>query len=282
MHRETPSNIGKSIRLSRMLKEGKAIIFAFDHGFEHGPSDFVEGSLDPRDVVRRAVEAGFDAIMMNKGIAKATADLWVGRVPLILKTTGKTSLRPKELQFMQYPISSVHDAVALGADGVAGTVYWGAPEEGTMATNFARLVARCDALGLPSLILSYPRGPAIKDSSDPDVVAYAARASSELGADIIKTHYTGSVESFRRVVKVATAPVMLSGGVKTDDPRVFFEVVSAVLEAGGAGVVVGRNVFQSRRPVGMGAALRGIVHENLSPEEALRVLNSGSQKRRSG
>jgi len=279
MHRDTPSNIGKRVRLNRVLKEGKGVIFAFDHGFEHGPSDFSEGSLDPRDVIKRVVEAGFDAIMMNKGIAEATADLWAGRIPFILKSTGKTSLRPKELQFMQYHIGSVHDAVALGADGVAGTVYWGAPEEGVMASNFARLVARCDALGLPSLILSYPRGPAIKDSSDPEVVAYAARASSELGADIIKTHYTGSVESFRRVVRLASVPVMLSGGVKAEEPRAFFEVVAAVLEAGGAGVVVGRNVFQSRRPVGMGAALMGMVHEGLSPEEAVKILNSRSPKR---
>lgn len=279
MQRDTPSNIGKRVRLSRVLKGGKAVIFAFDHGFEHGPSDFSEGSLDPRDVIKRAVEAGFDAIMMNKGIAEATVDLWAGRVPLILKTTGKTSLRPKELQFMQYPIGSLRDALALGADGAAGTVYWGAPEEGVMASNFARLAAECDASGMPSLILSYPRGPAIKDSSDPDVVAYAARASSELGADIIKTHYTGSVESFRRVVRLASVPVMLSGGVKTEDPRAFLEVVGAVLEAGGAGVVVGRNVFQSSRSVGMGAALRGMVHDGLSPDEAVKALNSGPSSR---
>jgi len=279
MHRDTPSCIGKNVRLGRVFRKGKAVIFAFDHGFEHGPSDFVDNSLDPRDVVRRVVEAGFDAIMMNRGIAKATWDLWAGRVPLILKTTGKTSLRPKELQQMQYAIGSIRDAIALGADGAAGTVYWGAPMEGLMATAFARLAARCDALGMPALILSYPRGPTIKDTSDPDVVAYAARASSELGADIIKTHYTGSVETFRRVVKVASVPVMLSGGAKADDPRSFFRVVGEVMEAGGAGVVVGRNVFQSRRPVGMGAALKGIVHEGLSAEEAYRVLNSGSPRR---
>lgn len=274
MPRDTPSNIGKRVRLGRLLRGGKAVIFAFDHGFEHGPSDFNDGNLDPRDVVKCAVEAGFDAIMMNKGIAEATADIWAGRVPLILKTTGKTSLRPKEFQFMQYPISSARDAFSLGADGVAGTVYWGAPDEGAMASNFARLVAGCDAMGMPSLILSYPRGPAIKDSSDPDVVAYAARASSELGADIIKTHYTGSVETFRRVVRLASVPVMLSGGVKAEDPRAFFEVVEAVLEAGGAGVVVGRNVFQSGRSVGMGSALMRMVHDGISPGEALKVLDT--------
>jgi class I fructose-bisphosphate aldolase len=279
MHKDTPSSIGKRVRLSRVLKGGRGVIFAFDHGFEHGPSDFSEESLDPREVVGRAVEAGFDAIMMNKGIAEATADLWTGRVPLILKMTGKTSLKPKELQFSQYGISSVDDAIALAADGVAGTVYWGAPEEEAMASSFSRVIARCDDLGMPSMILAYPRGPAIRDSSDPDVVAYVARASSELGVDIIKTHYTGSVESFRRVVRAATVPVMLSGGVKAEDPRQFFEVVAAVLEAGGAGVVVGRNVFQSPRFVGMGAALKGMVHGNLSPGEAEKVLQSGSSGR---
>lgn len=278
MQRETQSSVGKRVRLTRMLKGGKAVIFAFDHGFEHGPSDFGGGNLDPRVVVRSAVDAGFDAIMMNRGLAVATADLWAGRVPLILKTTGKTSLRPKELQFMQYPTGSVRDAVALGADGVAGTVYWGAPEEGAMASRYARLVSESDAAGLPSMILSYPRGPSIRDSSDPDVVAYAARASAELGADIIKTHYTGSVETFRRVVKVASVPVLLSGGVKADDPKAFFGVVAAVMEAGGAGVVVGRNVFQSERPVEVGAALKGLVHEGRSPDEALRAFGAASKR----
>lgn len=276
MHKDTPASIGKRVRLGRVLKGGRAVVFAFDHGFEHGPSDFSEENLDPREVVRRAVGAGFDAIMMNKGIAEATADLWAGKVPLILKITGKTSLRPKDLQFAQYGISSVDDALALAADGIAGTVYWGAPEEEVMASSFSKVIARCDDVGMPSMILSYPRGPAIRDSNDPEVVAYAARASSELGVDLIKTHYTGSVETFRKVVRAATVPVLLSGGVREDNPLRFFEVVHAVLEAGGAGVVVGRNVFQSPMFLGMGTALRGLVHEGLSPKEAEGLLRSAA------
>jgi class I fructose-bisphosphate aldolase len=268
MPRNVPSGIGKKVRLSRILKNGRAVIFAFDHGFEHGPKDFPKEMVDPREVVRCAVDAAFDAIMLNKGIAEATWDLWAGKVPLILKVTGKTSLQPPEMQLLQYHIGYVRDAIALGADGVAGTVYWGAPQEGEMAGAYAALVGESDAVGLPTMILAYPRGPAISSQSDPEIIRYATRASAELGADLIKTHYTGSTESFREVVRVSPVPVLMSGGVKEERPLEFLRIAGSVMDAGAAGVVVGRNVFQSSDPVGLGRALRSIVHEGATPEEA--------------
>lgn len=272
MPKDVPSAIGKRVRLGRILKNGRAVIFAFDHGFEHGPKDFPRGMVDPREVVRRAVDAGFDAIMLTKGIAEATWDLWASRVPLILKVTGKTSLTPPEMQLLQYRIGSVGDAVALGADGVAGTVYWGAPQEGAMAKDYATIVGECDTQGLPTMILAYPRGPAIGNPSDPEIVRYAARASAELGADLIKTHYTGSTDSFREVVRASPVPVLMSGGVKEKRVLDFLKTAGSVMDAGGAGVVVGRNVFQSNDPVLLGKALRAIIHDGATPEMAAKML----------
>ena len=269
---DVPSGIGKRLRLGRILKNGRALIFAFDHGFEHGPSDFPQDRVDPRVVVKFVVEAGFDAIMMNRGIAVATWDLWAGKLPLILKLTGKTSLRPPEMQLLQYRIGGVRDALSMGADGVAGTVYWGAPNEGVMAEAFSRIVEEGDLVGMPTMMLAYPRGPAIKNRSDPEVVRYATRASAELGADLVKTHFTGSTESFREVVRASPVPVLMSGGVKEDNPAEFLKVVESVMEAGGAGVVVGRNVFQSKEPVRLGRALSAIIHEGASLEKAAKIL----------
>ena len=97
------SNIGKRIRLSRILTREKAVIFAFDHGFEHGPKDFPGERVNPRTIVKIAVRNKFSALMTTRGIARATWDIWGGKIPLILKVTSKTSLRPKEEQLLQSP-----------------------------------------------------------------------------------------------------------------------------------------------------------------------------------
>lgn len=272
MQRQVSSAVGKAARLNRILKNGKAVIFAFDHGFEHGPSDFQPDRVDARTIIKMVVEANVDAIMMNKGIAEATWDLWAGKVPFILKVTGKTSMRPPELQLLQYKTGSVRDAVAMGADGVAGTVYWGAPREEEMAAALSTIISECDFAGMPSMVLAYPRGPSIKNHNDPEVVRYATRATAELGADLIKTHYTGSTESFREVVRASSVPVLMSGGTREDVALEFLEVVKSVMDAGAAGVVVGRNIFQSPDPVLFGKALRSIVHEGASPGKAAKIL----------
>ena len=268
MSKTTPSAIGKNVRLSRILKAGKGVIFAFDHGFEHGPNDFEGKRADPRVLMRLAVDAKFDAVMAMPGIAEATWEIWAGKVPMIVKLTGKTSLRPLKYQFLQYKVGLVEEAMAMGADAVAATIYWGAEREELMVERFVRLSAECNRFGMPMLVLSYPRGPAIKSQDDPDVVRYAARASSEVGADLIKTHYTGSKESFQRVVEASTVPVMMSGGPKETRSIDFLRVVESVMEAGGAGVVVGRNVFQSRQFMPLVGALRAIVHEGFNAKRA--------------
>lgn len=273
MGREIAPAIGKRLRLSRILKDEKTVIFAFDHGFEHWPADFPVDRVNPRSIVQLAVEARFDAIMTTKGVAEATSDIWAGKIPLILKLTGKTSLKPADMQFLQYSIGTAKDAIALGADAVAGTVYWGAPKEEVMAENFARLVSSCEMYGMPIMILAYPRGPAIKNRQDTQIVTYATRASAEIGADLIKTHYTGSTESFKQVVSISPVPVLMSGGEKTEKIIEFLGIVKSVMDAGAAGVVVGRNVFQSQNFIGVAKAILSIVHDNMAPEDAVKRID---------
>ena len=272
MSNVTLSSIGKSIRLNRILKNGKAVIFAFDHAFEHGPSDFPTDRVNPRDVVKIAVDNSFDALMTTKGAARATWDIWGGKIPLILKLTSKTILRPKEEQLLQSPIATVEDAIALGAEAVAITVYWGSPYEDLMIKTFVDFSQACEVYGLPIMMLAYPRGPTIENRNDPEIVRYAARAGAELGADMIKTHYTGSTETFREVVRATPVPVLMSGGSKAKNPIDFLRVVRSVMDAGAAGIVVGRNVFQSENPSEISKAILSIVHENASLDDATKYV----------
>ena len=266
------SNIGKRIRLSRILTREKAVIFAFDHGFEHGPKDFSGERVNPRTIVKIAVRNKFSALMTTRGIARATWDIWGGKIPLILKVTSKTSLRPKEEQLLQSPIGTVEDAIAIGADAIAATIYWGSPYEDVMIKNFLELTQSCEIYGFPIMMLAYPRGPTIDDRHDVEIVRYAARAGAELGADLIKTHYTGSTETFREVVKATPVPVLMSGGPKTDTHQEFLSTVRSVMDAGAAGLVVGRNIFQSDVPDKLAHAIKAIVFKKYTVEEAIKLL----------
>ena len=94
----------------------------------------------------------------------------------------------------------------------------------------------------------------------------------KLGADIVKVSYTGSVESFRRVVRGCPVPVVIAGGPKMNSDREILEMVKGAIEAGGAGVSIGRNVFQHRNPSRMVGAMSLLVNENASVTEALSFL----------
>jgi len=265
--------VGKYVRLSRIMPDSKAVVFAFDHGVEHGPGDFPPEHIDPKVIISKVVEGGVDAVMMLPGMARLTYGVWANKVALIVKVTSKTSLRPENARLLQSVFGYVEDSVALGADAVAATVYWGSEFEDSMLNQWFAIRSSAEQYGLPCLQLAYPRGSAIKNRYDVEIVRYGARAAAESGADMIKTYYTGSRETFAEVVKAASGiPVLMSGGPKAHTPLDFLKHVANVMEAGGKGVVVGRNVFQHPNPKGMVKAVIAVVHENKDPEEAVKYV----------
>lgn len=270
--RRSYNDIGRNIRLERILRDGKALIFAFDHGVEHGPRDFPEDAIDPRRILSEVAEAGVDAIMTTLGIASMTHEIWGGRVPLIIKLTGKTSMRPEQQRLLQSRFGSVEDAVSIGAEAVAATIYWGSEYEDLMLSRWFRIKRIAERLGIPVLQLAYPRGSAIKSIYDVEVVRYGVRAAIESGADLVKTYYTGSEDSFRRVVEVASGiPILMSGGAVRERPSDFLRDVKAAIRAGASGAVVGRNIFQHRDPVAMIRALRMIIHEDRDVDDVAKL-----------
>lgn len=117
-------DLGRARRLSRILGGGgRASILAMDHGIEHGPQDFSASSIDPLPVLEKILDH-FDAFMITPGVYRRAHGIlsrsWRG---LIIKLSGKTVLRPEGARDLQSPIASVEDALSMGADGVAVTVY---------------------------------------------------------------------------------------------------------------------------------------------------------------
>lgn len=267
------SNVGIRVRLSRILKNDRAVIFAFDHGLEHGPRDFLEDRYLAKTILEKVVKAGVDAIMLLPGMARLTYDIWQNKVALIVKLTGKSDIRPQDKHYLQSSLGSVEQAISLGADAVAATVYWGSDYEDEMIAHWYEIKESATYYGMPVLQLAYPRGSAIKNRYDPEIVMYGARAAAETGADLIKTYYTGNKETFAKVVEMAQGlPVVMSGGAVRDKPIEFLEDVYNVIQAGGSGVAVGRNVFRSNNIEGMVRAVMKVVHENALPEEAVKEL----------
>ena len=46
------------------------MFLAYDHGLEHGPSDFNDVNVDPNYILDIAVKGSFGAVILQKGIAE--------------------------------------------------------------------------------------------------------------------------------------------------------------------------------------------------------------------
>jgi DhnA family fructose-bisphosphate aldolase class Ia len=171
---------------------------------------------------------------------------------------------------------TVSEAARLGADAVSVHVNFFSDKEPEMLTELAKTVEECDELGMPLLVMAYPRGPSVKDEHAADVVAHASRIAEELGADVVKTNYTGDVDSFKGVTQACRIPVVIAGGPKAKSAEDFLRMVHDAIQAGAKGVSIGRNVFQHENPTAMVKALNAIIHEGATLEEAVKVLSVAS------
>jgi DhnA family fructose-bisphosphate aldolase class Ia len=150
-----------------------------------------------------------------------------------------------------------------------------------MLSTLAAIVAEARQCSVPVLAIMYPRGETTDghdnnyealrvDEPDKytDMVAHAVRIASDLGASMIKTQYTGSTDTFRRVVRAAApTPVVIAGGPATAVTTAL-TLAAESIAAGAAGVSFGRNVFGRTDPAPVIRALRAIVHDGLSPTDA--------------
>jgi fructose-bisphosphate aldolase/2-amino-3,7-dideoxy-D-threo-hept-6-ulosonate synthase len=238
-----------------------------DHGISMGP---IPGLEEMAAIIDKVAAGGANAVVLHKGIVH-TGHRGYGRdIGLILHLSGSTVLGPDPNT--KVLVASVEEAIRLGADAVSVHINIGAPNEPEQLQALGTVAETCARWGMPLLAMMYPRGPKVKSEHDPAMVAHAARAGAELGADIIKTNYTGDVESFRKVVKGCPVPIIIAGGPKVKTDLDVLKMAFGAIKAGGAGVSIGRNVFQHRNPIGMVRALCQIVHKGASVARAAREL----------
>lgn len=256
--------IGKEIRIERIMNRntGRTVIVPMDHGFTLGQ---IEGLLDMTKIISEVSEGGANAIVLHKGLVKRGHRRQGQDIGLIIHLSASTSLNPDPND--KVLVCTVEEAIALGADGVSIHINLGAPNESKMLEEAGVVVKECNRWGMPLLVMIYPRGKGI-NPTDPATVGHCVRVAEELGADIIKTNYTGDPVSWKRIVKACSVPVVIAGGEKAGD----LDTLAAIREslgAGGAGVCVGRNAFQRDDPKAFVEALRRVVHEDVDPAKAL-------------
>ena len=255
---------------SPITRDGKTVILAMDHGLEHGPTDFeaVPETIDPETAFEIGTHPAVTAVAVQKGVAEQYYPSYEDDVNLLAKLNGTSNL------WMGEPYSPKNCTVdyavnELGADAVGYTVYSGSNHEAQMFKDFRNVQEEAHRADTPVVMWSYPRGQGLKNDTSADTIAYAARIALELGADIAKVKYPGSQEAMSWAVdSAANCKVVMSGGSKTSDLD-FLSSVEATMNAGGAGLAVGRNVWQRENPTEILDALEKVIFEGQSAEVAL-------------
>jgi DhnA family fructose-bisphosphate aldolase class Ia len=246
----------------------RTVIVALDHASFMGP---LSGLEDPGQLIAEVVAAGADAILTSYGVARAFGNCF-GRAGLILRADGGASGRnPKPGALRQ--VFSGAEALRLGADAVVCMGMIGFAEEASSLQVLTDLVNDCAPLELPVLaeMLVKREDGGVPTPAD---LGYAMRIGVELGADWIKTSYAAPASDYRQALQTCYRPVVVLGGSKTDDDRLLLESIAAAMQAGAAGVAIGRNIWQHPNPTGITRGLVALVHGGADLSAALAEITA--------
>lgn len=233
---------GTQIRMRRLFPNAERKLFSvpLDHSVTMGPIDGLE-RLAP--VVSELEAGGVDLVIVTKGAVREVAPVLTPQTRLGVHVSASTGLGTTVQR--KVLVGTAEEAVALGADLLSVQVNFGVPEEPEMLRDLGEAADQCRRLGLPLLCMAYVKK---ANGGTPEEIRHASRAAADTGADIVKTSYPGSKEEFARVCATTPVPVLIGGGVRLDDEESFLSIVREAMAAGGAGICIGRNLFQ-RRPL---------------------------------
>jgi DhnA family fructose-bisphosphate aldolase class Ia len=259
------NGIGYQLRLGRLFDagSGRSFVTAIDHGVTLGVPP---GAEDAVATIERIIAGGPDAVLLSPGMLAKAAHLFAHR--------GAPSPIVRADFFINHPYVNEHgehyrvlitaaDAAAMGAEAIVLFLMLGSGGEAMFADNVAavgRTAQEAHRVGLPLIVEAVLWGSRIDDKKDADRLAFACRLAAELGADAIKTEYTGDVASMRRVIAGCPAPVLVLGGAKSNSSDALLAATRDAMAAGAKGVIYGRNVWQADDVVGISRQLREVIH----------------------
>ncbi|PSQ17620.1 fructose-bisphosphate aldolase [Halobacteriales archaeon QS_8_69_26] len=252
---------GVRARLERIGTDGRYVVIPMDHGITMGA---VDGLRDIESTVGAITRNGADAVLTQKGIAPRVHAAKEG-AGYVVHLNASTTIGPDEND--KRVTCTVEEAVRAGADGVSFHINVGSDHEPRQIEDLASVTAEAGRLGIPVLAMAYARGPGV-DGHDPEALGHAVRLAEELGADLVKTSYSGDADSFEHVTGSTRLPVVIAGG-EPDGDLATLRSVRGAMDAGAAGVSMGRTVFQHADPGAITRAVAEVVHRDRSPEAAL-------------
>jgi putative autoinducer-2 (AI-2) aldolase len=252
---------GMKARLSRVFDpaDGKTVMLAFDHGYFQGPTSGLE-RLD-ESIVPLIPQA--DALMLTRGALRTTIPANNGK-GIVLRASGGPSIL-NDLSNEEIAVS-IDDAVRLDAAALAVQVFVGSENETKSVKNLTTLVDQGQSAGIPVLAVTAVGKEMARDAR---YFRLATRMSAELGAAFVKTYYVE--EGFETVTAACPVPIIIAGGKKVEEKEAL-RVAYRAMQEGAAGVDMGRNVFQSKHPAAMLSAVRTVVHNNHTPDQAFELF----------
>lgn len=256
---------GIEARLARLGRNGKYVNIPMDHGITIGAT---QGLTNIEETIDTVTRGGADSVLTQKGLAPRVHPNKNGKgyiVHLNASTTRGPEPNDKRIT------GTVTEAVRVGADAVSLHLNVGSNYEPRQIEQLATVTKEAHEMGLPVLAMTYARGPNV-DEHDAENLAHAVRLGEEMGADIVKTAYSGSAESYENVVDAVGIPIIMAGGSPQSSKEMLSNVRGA-MDAGAAGVSMGRSVFQHSSPGAMASAVANIVHDDAEVDDSLRIAD---------
>lgn len=249
-------------RLSRIInpKSGHCVMLAVDHGYFGN----VPGALKRFEDLNILFEYA-DALMLTRGMLRNCVPAEVDK-PIVLRVSAGASML-KELSNEEINVT-IDDAIRLNVSAITCSIFIGGEYEKQSIMNLSKLVNWGQTYGIPVLAVTAVGREMVRDAR---YLGMASRMAAEMGATFVKTYYC---EDFEEVTSICPAPVVIAGGPKIPE-RDALQMAKNAIDKGAVGVDMGRNIFQSDKPVGMIKAVREIVHNNASVDDAFEIYRNG-------
>lgn len=253
--------------LDSFFRDGKTVILPIDHGVAVP----VPGLENPFALIEQ-LNPFVDGYVVNLGLALRTGDLLTGKG--ICLRTDVYNVRTTGRGAGSIPVYGLAEAEMVGATAVMNMLFPMSENEESSIQSCADLVRESMDIEIPVIIETLPFGLGLREKYTAENIGFAVRLAAELGADVVKTAYPthGTVNDFRRIVESCYVPVIVLGGPATGSDLDLLCMVRDAMEAGAAGVAIGRNVWQHKNPVAIARSLAALVHEGARVEEALTLM----------
>jgi class I fructose-bisphosphate aldolase len=262
---------GRTARLNRLFSHpsGRLCSVAVDHYIGYG-YDMPPGLRHLAPTIAALAAGRPDAITMHKGPAAHLWEPYAGTIPLILQSC---LVRADDTAFEM--VATPEEAVRLGADAIAVVAFLRGPSEARYLRLVSDVVRDAARYELPVVCHVYPR--AFDDGAhivfEPEDIAWAVRCAVECGPDIVKVPYCGDLEAYRQIVADCPTPLVAAGGPKTGTLLEALEMMDKVVQAGGRGATIGRNVWGFGNATASLEAFKAVIHDRMAPSQAVLLAD---------